>query len=205
MRNEQQGDTAAGWKRFEAWAKRFTESALKKPRSNAETIFLADFNWVETIDEHPAARFHDAAEQKLAFMRAYLVDMSFDSVEFDNDVKKLLLPQGRISAPKSLGFWFAQIDKNQFGAGSSHHFQGSQMPLFATSVQQIDFATVCSILPYDEIVIRNPEGNWKKSELAKISRRIKNDLDSEGYGTEIEAFPQGNIAKLYLKEPYRGL
>jgi len=205
MSIEQQRDTDAGWRRFEAWAKRFAESALKKPRSNAETIFLADYNWVESIYEYPAARFHDAAAQKIAFMRAYLVDMSFDSTDFNTDVKELLLPQGRIRAPKTLGFWFAQTDIAQFGAGTSHHFQGSQMPLFATSIKQIDFATVCSILPYDEIVIRNPEGNWEKSDLAKISRRISNDLDKEGYGTEIEAFPQGNIAKLYLKEPYRGV
>jgi hypothetical protein len=111
----------------------------------------------------------------------------------------------RFQVPRSLGYWFAQTDIAEFGAGASSFFQGFQIILFCESVRQIDFSDLSSILPFDVILVRRSEKGWRPQELERLVDYIREDLTDGGDETEIDATSDGNLADLRLLYPNYGL
>src|SRR5262245_40482947 len=115
-----ESDIAAGARYFRAWAKRFRMSARNlDPTGPSDLLYVA--TWGQLFEEFPDCTELnlEMADQKIAFMSAYVGNMALESRHFERDVKALLKGQSRVRAPKVLGFWFWQADTSKFGAGAS--------------------------------------------------------------------------------------
>ena len=70
------------------------------------------------------------------------------------------------------------------------------MSIFCENEKDIDFADICSILPFDQIVVRHPKSKWTDARLKKLVKNIKYDLAFDGYETEIDAKSNDEYAYL---------
>lgn len=196
-------DIRAGWRTFRAWEKRFDRSQATQSDDPKYKIYLADFDEVPCIWEMGDIR-DEAVTAKIAFMRAYLCMMAIDTREFNRTVKKLLRMQGRLAAPHLLGFWINQMDPGKFRGGDLG-FYGFRASIFCEDVRQVDFADITSFLPFDQIVVRKPKGNWHTREVQKLAKHISWDLAFDGMETDIESSCSGEFAYLRLLTPDYGI
>lgn len=197
-------DFAAGIHAYQAWAKRFRHSAMVARDSGSSSLYLAHYSEAtDAFGDHHIS--DDAVEQKIAFMAAYLGMVALESKQFEISAKHLLKMQGRLKAPKIYGVWLYQANAAEFGAGTSTLFQGDWISLFCENVKQLDFADISGILPFDNIMIRKPEGYWTPKELVKTAEHIKWDLGFDGHDTEIQSHHMGEWAFMTLLSPDHGI
>lgn len=205
-------DIRAGWRYFRAWKQRFWLSHRRGSLSDRieDELYLADYNALmrllalEPLDGVEIAGDEDACNQKIAFMQAYISVLTLESKDFERDVKSILRCQTRRIAAKSFGFWFTENDLEKFGAGISEFFQGRDISLFCDSVEQIDFADLSAIHPFDGIIVRNPDRNWTVRSAKRLTDHIKRDLAFDGIETEIESGAWENLLELSLQTPDYG-
>lgn len=200
-----EADLIAGWRVFRAWSRRFKMSIFAEAGNPVYGLYLAGWSQVPNIEENELEIREGASEQKIAFMKAYLSMVALESASFESDVKTILKSQGRLRAPHSLGFWFIQSDVQEFGAGGSSFFQGEEISIFCQNKEDVDFADICGIIPFDQIMVRKPVSHWDSHEVASMVDHIKRDLAFDGVETGIEASITCDLAYLTLLSPDRGL
>jgi hypothetical protein len=199
-------DIRAGWRYFRAWEKRFRLSARSPARSRNDLIYLAEpIEIVASDDLYEISDFEAEREQKIAFMKAYLCVVALETHKFEAYVRKILSYQSRLLAPRSLGFWFSQSQLEKFGAGASPFFQGEQVGIFCASYKEIDFADISAILPYDRIMVRNPERKWTKTAAQKLLNHIKWDLVFDGMETELKSDISWDFLHIEVLSPDYGI
>jgi hypothetical protein len=151
---------------------------------------------------------HDApgrAREKIRFLRGYLEFCAMDQKRFADVVRRVTKWQTKRHVRKGLGFWFFQNDPGVFGAGTSRHFHGTEASLFCDDIKDIEFASVCGVMPFDCIVVRNRNGmKWTKRALAIVVSRIRYDLAWDDYKTQISASISHDLARLQLLSPDYG-
>jgi hypothetical protein len=208
-------DIRAGWRRFRAWKQRFWLSTRGgrglQPRELRDIIYLVDCHQIRALefdelafDEVEVA--NEAAQQKIAFMQAYLSVAAWYSHNFEAYVRAILNLQSRLSAPNVLGFWFWQSDFAKFGAGFSPFFQGEDISIFCENAKQIDFSDISAVLPYDHILIRHPTAKWNANKAQKLANYIASDLASNGLETKFKTTFSWNLLDLNILSPnYGGL
>ena len=118
----------------------------------------------------------ERAKAKIAFLRGYLADISFDGAEFMALKSAFLSLQYQSRCDSAMGFWFEQWPENS-RPGVYHSFQGWDVVLFAMSPEDIDFESVNNILPFDRMFVRRAGGApWAEIEAREIVRAVKDDL-----------------------------
>jgi len=179
----------AQWDRFDRWAKRYLRKTkelvddLKARRLVDTPDYLCLLQWAEykgifvpphEIDDLQV--LEKRAKEKIEFLRGYLVDISFDGAEFMHIKSKFLPLQYQSKCNSSMGFWFEQWLDNAH-PGAYHGYQGFDVVLFASAVSDIDFESVNTILPFDEIFIRQSCGlPWDQARANQVVQEIKADL-----------------------------
>lgn len=198
-------DYRAGWRRYRAWEKRFPRSTAVYSEQTEHRIYLSRWPEIEYLAETFDDFSTEAAYEKIAFIKAYLSIFALQSKKFDRDVQVILRNQGRLVAPHLLGFWFIQTDMAKFGAGASPFFQGDQATIFCGSMNDIDFADICGIIPFDLIVVRKPRGRWSDREARKLADHVREDLAFDVTTTGAEPRADGQFIHLKILNPDRGL
>lgn len=182
-------DIQSQWLRFERWATRFRKatSSLVNELSRQELVDTSDYLCLLKWDEYEGVIvpphelneldvLRERAEEKIAFLRGYLVDISFDGSQFMAMHSGFLSLQYQSRCDLAMGFWFEQWPTNS-RPGGYFGFQGWDVVLFAASPQDIDFESVNNILPFDRLFIRQAKGvPWTEARAREITRRIKDDL-----------------------------
>lgn len=197
-------DIRAGWRAFGAWARRFAISASGLWTRPRDKIFLCDEFEIQQLESVDAVSSESAAES-ISFMRAYISMMALESGHFERDVKKLLAHQGRLRAPRSFGLWFSQSDPARFGAGGSSVFQSHHARMFCGTLEQVDFADVCSILPFDNLIIRNPDGPWTADRVQSAVNSNRADLSFDGIETALDHSVLDDLLFMTLESPDYGI
>jgi hypothetical protein len=141
-------------------------------------------------------------------MKAFLSIVAIDSQNFEAYVRTLLNLQSRTSAPHALGFWFRQSDywesdEGKFGRGLSPFFQGEQIS--CENPKQTDLSDISCVLPYDQIIVRNPIARWNENEARKLVDHIKWDLAFDGTDTETEFDLSWDLLHINLRPSDHGL
>lgn len=182
-------DVQAQWDRFERWATRFrrSTSSIVDDLSEKELVDTPDYLFLLRRSEqegfveppHESGDLYaleERAKEKIAFLRGYLVDISFDGAEFMALKSQFLTLQYQSRCDSAMGFWFVQWPGNS-RPGAYHSFQEDEVALFAKSPNDIDFESVNNILPFDRIFIRQAEGvPWSEARAREIRQAIKSDL-----------------------------
>jgi hypothetical protein len=189
----------AGLRYLRSWKHRFWMSTRGFwPRSVNGLIYLADYHEIEGLDFLDVNDFNEVEKRcndKIAFMEAFLGLALLEQPDFESYVKTLLKLQSRTSAPRAYGFWFQQ----------SQSFQGSIMSIFCEDAKQVDFDDISSIMPYDEILVRNPRSNWTAKEAQKLIDYIKWDLCWDGTEIKLKFTRRWDLLYIELLSPDYGL
>ena len=177
------------WDRFERWASRFRKSTVRlfDELSERDVIDSQDYLYLLNASELEGAEeaahekgslavLVERANEKINFLRGYMVDISFDGPEFMALNSRFLTLQYQSRCNSAFGFWFEQWVENPT-PGGYHGFQGLDAVLFADSAKDIDFESVRNILPFDTVLVRQPNGAiWSNSQARELVQIIKDDL-----------------------------
>ena len=201
------GDIRAGWRYFRSWKQRFWLSGRSgrglEPKVPRDIVYLADHDQIRQLELFDDMEPEGARDQKIAFMHAYLSVAALESRNFERQVRSLLNVQSRLRAPSVLGFWFWQSDIAKFGAGVSPFFQGEGISIFCERTNQIDFADIFAILPFDQIAARRPSG-WDQRAAQKLSDHIRSDLMFEGIKTKTKFSFSSGLLEFSIKASDHG-
>jgi hypothetical protein len=204
-------DIRAGWRCFRSWEKRFRLSTRRgrgvEPRGSRDIIYLANHDQIRHLELYDEIEFEcdreDMRDQKIAFMQAYLSVAALESRHFERQVRFLLNLQSRLRAPTVLGFWFWQSNVARFGPGVSPFFQGDATSVFCERPNQIDFADVFAIMPFDQIVVRSPTA-WKQGAAQKLVSHIERDLMFDGIKARMKFSFSAGLLELNLRSADHG-
>lgn len=196
------------WDRFERWAKRYKQACFKdidrlcdEGWCDTSILYLAKahelgFDLVSDLNLD-AVDLKNRISQRIQFIRAYLVDISFDGDEFMSKHSRFLSYQYPSASERSLGVWLEQSLEEPIEAGSSFHFQDFDVSFFIKDFSDIDWVSMRSILPFDTIYLRKKEGKaWGSSEAQQVFEGISCDLNYDGYTHEIDKSVILNLLKL---------
>lgn len=190
-----------GWQVFERWAKRFEAKAALDERyayclSSANdisylfesTAFFLDLNAVEYPSDG-----RERIRDRIAFLRDYFVDISFDGGDFHANVKKLLACQAPRACPIGYSIWLGVSDLDAWQPQGTNHFRGIDTTLFCEEFDDYDFASVMSIAPFDKVFVRNKRGDdWTRDDARAFIKSLKNDLAFDGIEIDTPRYYKGN-------------
>lgn len=203
--------TQDSWEKFERWALRYE----KKCRALIKTIckqdnqdfgsnelFLKERREVEnnqSLGHLPEADLVNRILQKIGFLQAYLVDISFDGGEFMRNKSNFLTAQYPSKCDNSLGIWLERDVENLSEDNIFyHHFNGLSVNVFCKSITDVDLASMYNVLPYDRMFLRQPKGqNWDDVSVETLVNDVREDLEFD-YSVEIKADYNENDSLLEL-------
>jgi hypothetical protein len=178
------------WLRFERWVKRYTALC----RATISEFYEDGYIWPgdslfirrddESVVDFVASGWPEdlallRVEDKAAFLRAYLVEVSFDGAEFMLKNSAFLPCQYPSRCNNAYGFWFHQ-DPENLKPGGSFWFQGDMMSLFCRDPSQVDFTAVHVVLPFETMVIRRPRGrDWDEATQQAVLDEIERDMSHD--------------------------
>ena len=189
------------WDRFERWASRYKKICMAiideisdKGHCGTELVLFSQ-NWsdlnLDIIMDCNLERSELAARinNRIRFLRAYLVDISFDGEEFMYKYSQFLSCQYPKVCDKQFAFWLEQYIDGNPEAGGYSLFQEFEASFFCKDPAQIDFASMRTVLPFDRMLIRRPNGEvWDRhgadAIMATIREDIKFDYDFRMYPSE---------------------
>jgi len=176
------------WDNFEKWKDMYTyamedeiEKYLEDGYSDSDFLFIAmcddlAYDMLEVyIDLEEVIR--DRVQNKIKFLRGYLVDISEDGADFMNNKSKFLSAQLPYKCDNAYGIWLRQGEDNE-EAGGYFGYQGNEMNVFCKNIEDIDLASMRNIQPFDKIFIRRPKGEkWTLKKAKEIRQLVKDDLE----------------------------
>jgi hypothetical protein len=183
-------DTIQGvWDKFERWSKRYEKVGQKiidemfyqgTSDSNA-ALFICKSEEIDldlTIEMNiEQDELIDRINRKIAFLRGYLVNISFDGAEFMTKNSGFLACQYPSKCSNAIGVWLEQDLEGDPRPGSHFGFQDFDVSFFSNTLEDVDFASMWSILPFDRMFIRRPKGvNWDKRSVKEVVEIIRSDL-----------------------------
>ena len=141
-------------------------------------------------------------QSKIGFISGYFVDISFDGAGFMEKNGLTMLP---LQYPKrcnnSYGIWLVLHDMDLADFGS-WHFHDDQVNIFCSNATELDWFSMRSVLPYDEIFIRSPKGvAWTKKLMHETATEIQDDLEFDGFEGKIYSeYLTNGIARFDIQE-----
>lgn len=193
-----------GWEVFERWAKRFQKVALNNPNyayclstANDVTRLFEETN-ISYLDIE-SIEYPDFGEKliqdRISFLRDYLVDISFDGGDFHQIVKSILDYQDPRRCKAGYTIWTRPHDYGNIAKSAGIHFHGFDATLFFEDYQDCEFGTTMSIAPFENIFVRNKRGeDWTDQDANIFIKHLKYDLEFDGY--------QNKIARYYVGKKF---
>ncbi|WP_140885275.1 hypothetical protein [Muricoccus nepalensis] len=201
-----------GWTYFEAW-----QRGLRKTSDDVILMLYEDVrqHLEETSGEGQGMELPAHANKKrrldaqIGFLRGYFVDISFDDPEsgkerFGRSVFRVLSAFDKSSLDESYWIFFGTNDMEAAPPGDSHHFDGVEANIFCRNLDDVDFASAMTILPYDRMIVRNKAGkDWSEVQIKRFLQHLKNDLAFDDFdGDFAKEFDYGPFLGVYAKNPY---
>ena len=179
------------WARFERWATRFRKSAQKFVESKVylsdeDMLFVATSSGMVNSESGLSwSKIEERVSHKIAFLRGYLVDISFDGPDFMVAKSQFLTNQYPSQCERSFGIWLEQdLGKENLIPGDYFGFQEFEVSIFINRLDDIDFASIRAILPFDRMIIRQPNGvKWTVEDGNAVADHISNDLEDDLFKT----------------------
>ena len=184
------------WDRFDNWS----ELYIAKCDSEIERLAAAGDYWnsdVEFMAANPddvrgeldidVAMHKAIIRRKVAFLRVYFRDLSFDGAAFLKRHMRLLPLQLPLRKRNGIGVWLIQDEeRKELTPNASTEFLEPCVSLFATSISDIDFSSAHNVLPFDFLFIQNFSGKkWTRPDARRIAKEIEADLRFDGMEFEI--------------------
>lgn len=187
------------WERFERWAARYENKSfefIEKICSNEGNVFADNDLFIQKKEEVqrqlPLSLLSESALQdritdKIGFLRAYLVDISFDGPEFMNDKSNFLSLQYPGKCDNALGVWLEKDGESlPEDFLPSDYFDKLNVSFFCKNINDVDLASMYSVLPFDRMFLRRPKGRkWDKAAIDMLIHQIKEDLEFD-YSVKID-------------------
>lgn len=186
------------FKRFVRWKDHFLAKCAKHVEKCEESpdlgpwdlLFLADIHELISPDNYFGSDILSDAkrrlEDKTAFLLGYLSDICLDGPAFMSSHSQFLDCQYPGSCAKAIGIWFEQEPRDDPEPGGSYFFQGFGASVFVNAIDDVDYASLRSTLPFDRMYILAPQGQaWSRQDISKIIRHLKQDLAFDGYHCRI--------------------
>jgi hypothetical protein len=190
-----------GWQVFERWAKRFKTNAAVDERyayclssTNDLSNLLGDFpSDLNPNDFEYPSDGRERIRNRIAFLRDYLVDISFDGGDFHASVKKLLACQAPRACPIGYTIWLGVNDIDAWRPQETNHFRGIDTTLFCEKFDDYDFASVMNIAPFETVFVRNRRGaDWIRKDAHAFLKNLKDDLAFDGIEIDISRHYNGD-------------
>lgn len=159
---------------------------------------------IRLVDELSNDDKSERVRGQIGFLRAYLMDISFDQGPFDNWVSRLLANHNNKDWTDGYSFFFGQSGHPKTPSNGSWHFSGSYANLFCARIREIDFASAMNALPFDRLVIRNSAGrDWVDTEIRSVLSEIEHDLEFDDLGAGLaKEWLSGSYLFLYATNPW---
>ena len=197
------------WDRFERWEDRYRKACTrrigrmcKKGYSDVPARFLLTAGELgcdpvldlDLDEDHLIARIG----QKARFLRAYLVDISYDGGRFMSQKSRFLHLQYPKRCLTAIGVWLEQsMDAEEPEAGASFLFQGFDGSLFVKDLADVDWASMRAVLPFDRMYLQKPDGSkWSTDERDHVKRQLREDLYFDGHEYRVRTQQKGDILTL---------
>jgi hypothetical protein len=199
-----------GWTIFERWASRYVRLSKIEPfgfaLSNSHEIekHVLELNDDPAFDPEfytDASADEARALEKVAFLRDYLADLSYDGGDFCTRVKMIIKHQNRRFCTLGYGVWFRVDDFHALIERNNLHFNGYEVGLFCRAISEIDFLSVMEICPFEVLTLRNASGaDWKKEELKQVRTLITEDFLSDSVRAKLTLnFNLGPVAQFLVR------
>ena len=197
------------WDTFNRWVCRYTKvchtainDICERGYSDSDALFLQEYYeingdlWLDLEIAH--SELYERISNKIAFLRGYLVDISFDGEEFMDRKSNFLSLQYPTRCNKAIGVWLHQELKKRMEAGAYFGFQESDVSFFCKDIKDVDLASMRNILPFDEMFLRLPAGrHWDASTADEVIEKINNDLGFD-YSFSMKAGAKKDVELLVL-------
>lgn len=186
------------FQRFESWKDDFLAKCAKKISEYEESpdlepwdlLFLADIHELISPENYLGSEIISDGvrrlKDKVAFLYGYLSDICLDGPKFMSLYSQFLECQYAENCSKAIGLWFEQELTDDPEPGSSYYFQGFGASIFVNAMDDVDYASLRSTLPFDQMFVLAPRGqSWSRQDINKAKKHIKNDLAFDGYDCRI--------------------
>jgi len=188
------------WGRFERWSRRYLRKSADFVAAHWDDGDWYDPRWLAYANRSELGSpdayesIHDMEEeverrvqQKLRFLRAYLVDISVDGPAFMAAKSHFLSCQYPSRCSTAWGFWFEQSLKGEVKAGSYPGFQEVEAHLFLNTPTDADFGSIRSVLPFDTLIVRRPHGElWYPESAKALVVELRKDMEFDGYRFDVD-------------------
>lgn len=188
------------WARMDRWARRYASASVEFVSEHERVGDWYDPRWLafatQSELQSPEAwegigdledEIRRRVQQKFAFLHAYLVDIAPDGPAFMSKKFGFLPWQYPSKCDQAWGFWFQQNPDRDLEPGSVPGFQELEGQLFLSSPEDVDLASIRSVLPFDYVSVRKPCGeSWSRAEAYELLSVLASDLGSDGYDFEAE-------------------
>lgn len=181
--------TQKSWDKFERWVSRYRKVSLRAIEELLDSeypdfdggLFLCknfELNLDLIFDFHVLkSELSSRVENKISFLRGYLVDISFDGPEFVERHSNFLTQQYPSKCNNAIGVWLEQDLEGNLEAGSYFGFQKFDVSFFCKNIKDVDLASMRSILPFDRMFVRLPKGQtWDATTDKAMLEQIEEDL-----------------------------
>jgi len=188
------------WARFERWSRRYRRTSAEFVAAHADEGDWYDPRWLayasrwELRSPDAYESIHDMEEeverrvqQKLRFLRAYLVHISADGPAFMAVKSRFLSCQYPSRCDAAWGFWFEQSMEGDLEIGGIPGFQEFEAELFLNTIAEADFGSIRSVLPFDTLIVRRPYGEiWSAATAAALVVELRRDMEFDAYFFEVD-------------------
>jgi hypothetical protein len=196
-----------GWTLFGRWEKTFAKNRLRETHG----LLLREHGEVEAnvlYDEpFPELSVEDKdyiISQHIAFLSGCFADISVDPGDFARRVKLATCNHNARSWKKGYSVFF-RLNNHENAPDCGHFcFHGHSANMFCNDLADIDYASAMYVMPFDQMVIRNPnEEAWSKSRIKDAIEYIENDLGRDNYKSDFrEKWTNGRFLGLYAADPH---
>jgi len=185
------------WDKFERWQKRYTkvcdeaiDEIIEIDEYDSEGLFLLHCEELECgyldVNTPSKQELQKRIQNKINFLRGYLVDISFDGPQFMSDYSSFISMQYPSRCNNAYGVWLDQWseikDEDVRESGDSRHFQGIEIGFFCNSLEDVDLESMNVILPFQRVVVRRPQGKkWDTESSDSIISQVNADICDDGY------------------------
>lgn len=200
------------WDRYEAWQRRYRRQCYQIIDEMMEQDYADIFDalFLQRPDELYEDLINDCrltgeqlkkrVNNKVNFIRGYLVDISFDGPEYMDKCSRFLSCQYPSRCDNAMALWFEQyLEKVPLEPGSYHGFQEFEAQIFCKKIVDVDLASMRSVLPFDTLHARLPKGErWTKETSNKFVSEIRSDLefDEEQFEVDLTGYDGAEILTL---------
>lgn len=176
------------WSLFKRWAKKYRHACMasvrtyKSSNSDSSDAFFASWEDVCELEEcgppNLPTNIEELIEEKIDFMRRYLINVSIDGADSLRLASSILKHQSPGRYRSGLKLWFVQEDSD---GRSCTGFCGMAMALYVNDVDDLDLVSVRCTSLFDSIFVHQSEGvAWTEAEAGALLSQVRENMQKKG-------------------------